>query len=82
MRNRDARASVGSCVGKAVGGGLAMGCRWRLQALGQGMQCDEPASKIRCAAIAIARGFMDSAGIVDTVMWGDVQEKQLRARAW
>ena len=46
------------------------------------MQCVEPASKIRPAAIAIARGFVDPAGMVDTVTWRDVQERELRARAW
>ena len=50
--------------------------------VGQGMQCVEPASKIRRAAIAIARGFVDPAGMVDTVTWRDVQERELRARAW
>ena len=61
---------------------LAMVHRLRLNALSQDTQCIEPASKIRLAAIAIARGFVDPAGIVDTVTWRDVQERELRARAW
>ena len=61
---------------------LAMAHRWRLNVLAQGLHFTEPASKIRLAAIAIARGFEDPAGIVDIVTWPELKERELRARAW
>ena len=84
MRNCYARARVRNCRSKTVGT-AGHGAQMETQCTRPrvDMQCVEPASKIRLATIAIARGFVDPAGIVDTVTWRGVQERELRAtRAW
>ena len=61
---------------------LALSCRWRGKALGKGMQVDEPASKLRCVALAVARGLTSRPEVADTVTWADIRRREGRARAW
>ena len=61
---------------------LAMCCRWRRRALGRNMQIDEPASRVRGAALAAAAGLARRLERADTVTWADIQAREARARAW
>ena len=61
---------------------LAMCCRWRRRVLGRNMQIDEPASRVRGAALAAARGLARRLERADTVTWADIQAREARARAW